>query len=293
MRGLVIVIVTLLSAALVWLLNPDWDIPSIAAYMVVAILVAFVGWMDDLYALSARLRFNVHLVSAVVIMFCVGVFHSITLPDYGGLSLGWIGYPLTFLWIVGLINAYNFMDGIDGNAGGIGAVASVMWALTAWKMGEHLLGVISLLVAFSCLGFLWHNWQPARIFMGDVGSTFLGFTFAALPLLAMQRYGDGRLPVVGALIVAPWIWDALYTFLGRLVRREPVFEPHRTYLYQRLASLGHPHWVCAGFYMAMTFATGLCGLIYLSSIEVWGWSMLAVTAVLLFCQVAVVIMAER
>ena len=69
--GLVIVIVTLLSAALVWLLNPDWDIPSIAVYMVVAILVAFVGWMDDLYALSARLRFNVHLVSAVVIMFCV------------------------------------------------------------------------------------------------------------------------------------------------------------------------------------------------------------------------------
>jgi len=291
--GAVIAAVTIASVVCVWLLRPDWALPGLVAYSMVAVLVAAVGWMDDLYALPASLRFAVQAVAAIAIMRWVGAFESIELFVFGNLPLGWIGNPLTFIWIVGMINAHNFMDGIDGNAGSIGAVAGAMWAVVAWQLQEPLLAMLSALVSVACLGFLGHNWQPASIFMGDVGSTFLGFTFAVMPLFALQRSGDARIPLVGALLVAPCIWDAVYTFLGRLLRGKPAFQAHRTYLYQRLANSGYPHWVCAGFYLVLTSATGLCGWFYLTAGGSRGWELLALVVFLLVTQVAAVYLAER
>ena len=291
--GVVIAIIAILGAALVRIMNSNLAMPGLEAFLIASIFVAAVGFLDDLYTLPVSLRFGVQAAAAVAVMLSVGVFQKIGLPTATGLSLGWFGYPLTFLWIVGLINAYNFMDGIDGNAGGIGVAAGSMWTLTAWRLGEPLLAVLGVLVVVTCLGFLGHNWHPARIFMGDVGSTFLGFTFAALPLLAQHRSLDARLPLVGALIVAPCIWDATYTFLGRLERGEPLFEAHRAYLYQRLASIGYPHWAGAGLYFALTLALGMCGMLYLWVSNTGAWLLLAVAAALLMCQVAVVVVEER
>lgn len=291
--GLVIAFITMAGVTSVMLLHQAWIMPGLVAYLVAVLLIASVGWLDDLYTLPATLRFGVQAAAAVAIMLSVDVIQYIVLPGDILLSLGWFGYPLTFLWIVGLTNAYNFMDGIDGNAGGIGAVAGWMWTLVALQIGEPILAFLGGFLSVSCLGFLKHNWQPARIFMGDVGSTFLGFTFSVLPLLALQSSGDERFPLVGALIVAPCIWDAAYTFIGRIVRQEPVFEAHRTYLYQRLATLGYPHWAGACFYTALTLALGMCGLLYLSDSEILGWEIIGVASTLLVLQVAVVQISER
>ena len=103
------------------------------------------------------------------------------------MSLGRLGLIITFLWIVGLTNAYNFMDGIDGIAGGQAVVAGLGWAGLGYLTDQPLIGLLGLLLAASSLGFLGHNWPPARIFMGDVGSAFLGFTFAVLAVAAAQR----------------------------------------------------------------------------------------------------------
>lgn len=291
--GACIVVVTLAGVACIWLLRPDWSVPGLAIYLIAAALVAILGWLDDLHALSAIMRFAVQAAAALSVMLLVGAFERMEFFGFGEINLGWLGYPLTFLWIVGLLNAYNFMDGIDGNAGGIGAVAGAMWALVAWHLHEPLLAVLGVLLSAACLGFLGHNWQPARIFMGDVGSTFLGFTFAVLPILALQRSADARLPVVGALLVAPCIWDAAYTFLGRLLRGEPAFQAHRKYLYQRLASSGYPHWAGAGFYLLLTLATALCGWLYLTAGGRWGWNLLVLLVFIFVTQVAVVHLVER
>ena len=291
--GVVIVVVTIAGVVCAWLLRPDWNLPGLLAFLIAAALVAAVGWLDDMHALPADLRFGVQAVAALAIILRVGAFERIALFGSGNLFLGWFGYPLTFLWVVGLINAFNFMDGIDGNAAGIGAVAGAMWALVSWRLGQPLLATLGLMLLAACLGFLGHNWQPARIFMGDVGSTFLGVTFAVMPLLALQRSGDSRLPVVGALLLAPCIWDATYTFLGRLLRGKPAFQAHRTYLYQRLASSGYPHWAGAGFYLLLTLATGLCGWLYMTAGGRWGWQLLVPVVFLLAVQVAVVRFAER
>ncbi|HJN42231.1 MAG: glycosyltransferase family 4 protein [Anaerolineales bacterium] len=291
--GAVIAVVAIAGVVCAWLLRPDWARPGLPAFLIVAFLVAVVGWLDDMYTLPAGLRFGVQAVAALVIILRVGAFESIALFELGDLPLGWIGFPLTFLWVVGLINAFNFMDGIDGNAGGIGAAAGAMWALVAWRLDQPLLTTLGLLLSAACLGFLGHNWQPARIFMGDVGSTFLGVTFAAMPLLALQGSGDARLPVVGALLLAPCIWDAAFTFLRRIFQGEPPFQAHRTYLYQRLASSGYPHRVGAGFYLLLTLATGLCGWLYLTAGGRWGWQLLVLVVFVLAVQVAVVRFAER
>lgn len=291
--GAVIATVTIAGVAGISLLRFDWSVSGLTAYLIVAALVAAVGWLDDIYMLSPILRFCVQVGAALMIMRWVGVFNSIELFIFGNVAMGWFAYPLTLVWIVGLINAYNFMDGIDGNAGGIGAVAGSFWALVAWRLHDPMLGMIGVFLLVTCLGFLGHNWQPARIFMGDVGSTFLGLTFAVMPLLALQRLGDARLPVVGALIMAPCIWDAAYTFFGRLLRGEPAFAAHRMYLYQRLSSSGHPHWVCTGFYLLLALATGLCGWLYLTIGRSWGWQLLVLVFFVLATQVAVVHFSER
>jgi UDP-N-acetylmuramyl pentapeptide phosphotransferase/UDP-N-acetylglucosamine-1-phosphate transferase len=291
--GAVIAVVTITGVVCVWLLRPDWSLPGLLVFLVAASLVAVVGWLDDMHTLPAGLRFGVQAVAALAIILRVGAFERIALFGFGNFPLGWFGYPLTFLWVVGLINAFNFMDGIDGNAGGIGAAAGAMWALVAWRLGQPLLAVLGLLLHAACLGFLGHNWQPARIFMGDVGSTFLGLTFAAMPLLALQRSGDVRLSVVGALLLAPCIWDAAYTFIVRIFRGEPPFQAHRTYLYQRLAGSGYPHRVVAGLYVLLTLATGLCGLLYLEADTRWGNALLALVVLLLVVQVVAVHLVER
>ena len=153
------------------------------------------------------------------------------------------------MWIVGLTNAYNFMDGIDGIAGGLALIAGSGWAIIGFLSGQQFVGDIGALIAASNLGFLLHNWPPARIFMGDIGSAFLGFTLAVLPLIAGRN--DPRLFIVGFLVVWPFIYDALFTLARRLARKENIFEAHRSHIYQRLVIAGYSHRFVTLTYMGL------------------------------------------
>ncbi len=145
-------------------------------------------------------------------------------------SLALFGVLITFLWIVGLTNAYNFMDGIDGMAGGVALVAALGWMWLSSDTQTWFVFWVALAIAASSLGFLGHNWSPAKVFMGDVGSTFLGYTFAVLSLVSANQSGDALL--IGTLLMWTVIMDSLVTFLGRLIKRENVFTGHRSHLFQ-------------------------------------------------------------
>ena len=290
--GVIIVFVTVIGMIITGILMPHWVVSGITPYILGAIVIALIGWMDDLYSVAAFWRFGVQALVALLIMSSVGVISDIGIPGREYINLGWLAYPLTFLWIVGLVNAYNFMDGIDGNAGGIGVVAGIIWALIAFYLNEPYLAMLSMLISASCIGFLRHNWQPASIFMGDSGSTFLGFTFAVLPLLISSVSSDVSIPVVAVLVLAPCIWDATYTFLRRLWRKEPAFTAHRTYLYQRLASAGYPHRLGASIYIVLSLLTGLCGFLYLVVSEIWQLLFLVIGSLLLIAQLVIVRISE-
>lgn len=207
--------------------------PRAFGWLVGALLVAGVSFLDDLRPLPASWRLATHLVGALLLT-AVGV------QDDGiGLVLA---LPLAFGWVALVTNAYNFMDGIDGIAGGQAVVAGVGYALAGSLVGNPLVATAGLLLAAAAAGFLLRNLPPAHVFMGDVGSTFLGFTFAALPLLGSLGVGGGKLPLeFGLAALAPFLFDALVTLARRVYRRERWFEAHRSHYYQRLVQAGLSH----------------------------------------------------
>jgi UDP-N-acetylmuramyl pentapeptide phosphotransferase/UDP-N-acetylglucosamine-1-phosphate transferase len=236
--GLVLVVVTFLGAMAGVAVGAVVLTAPLLWVWVGALAVALVSWLEDVRRVPLPVRLCVHVVAAAVVVWAVDGSRDLVLPLVGDVRLSWAAPALGVLWIVGLANAFNFMDGVDGIAGGQALVAALAWmALTANQPG---LRWIAMLVAAGSLGFLMHNWHPATIFMGDTGAIFLGFVLAVLPLLA--RGHDARLSFAGLLVVWPFVFDTTFTLLRRLRRRENVFAAHRSHLYQRLviASWSHP-----------------------------------------------------
>jgi UDP-GlcNAc:undecaprenyl-phosphate/decaprenyl-phosphate GlcNAc-1-phosphate transferase len=270
--GLGIVLSTLAGGLIYWALESRAVVPGWAAFLASAALVSAVSWRDDLGSLSNSIRFAAHAVAAMVTMMFAGWFGTIQVPLFGQAHLGIFGILLTFLWIVGLTNAYNFMDGIDGLAGGQAVVAGLGWAILGWNAFQPEIALAGLLLAAGSGGFLFHNWPPARIFMGDVGSCFLGYTLAVLPLLfAPDPAADpfsAALPLTAALFVWPMLFDTAFTIIRRLRRGENIFTAHRSHLYQRMVIAGMSHAEVSLLYIGLSiigaalgiaFFQGMCG----------------------------------
>src|SRR3569623_1739532 len=187
------------------------------------LLVMIVGWIDDHRHVAVRWRILMHFTAAAWTVYWLDGFPSIDI-GYMVLPLGWAGHFLAIVGIVWMINLYNFMDGLDGLAAGE--------------------AVTDALLAAACGGCLWWKWQPAKIFMGDVGSGFLGYCFAVL-MLASEK--AGAVPVmVWIILLAVFVLDATFTLLGRVIRGEKWYTAHRTHAYQRLTQMGFSHARVAG-----------------------------------------------
>lgn len=232
--GLGIVMATLIG--ILFVVEPT---PAVWAYITAGALIALVSWIDDVRSLSNRIRFGVHLLGAILVIMGGGWVEQVQLPLVGMITIGWVGIPLTILWLVGMTNIYNFMDGIDGIAGSQAVVAGGGWFLFGSLTNQPFVAWLGLLVAASSAGFLFHNWQPAGIFMGDVGSAFLGFTFGWMGIIATQS--DPTLALPAVLLVWTFLFDAGYTIIRRLQRGENIFTAHRTHLYQRMVIAGQSH----------------------------------------------------
>lgn len=230
-----------------------------------AALVSGVSWVDDVHSLPAGIRFAIHSLAAVSGIASLGYWHTLSCPGFGPIQLGHWGLPLTFFWIVGLTNAYNFMDGIDGIAAGQATVGGLWWLIFGWLYTQPLVMVLGLLLACSSIGFLGHNWPPARIFMGDVGSAFLGYTFAILPLMANYSMGGTWDSSFLAVILLNWpfLLDTSFTFLRRLFRGENVFCAHRTHIYQRMAIAGYSSGFISLLYTGLNILGGIMAMLFL------------------------------
>jgi UDP-N-acetylmuramyl pentapeptide phosphotransferase/UDP-N-acetylglucosamine-1-phosphate transferase len=226
-----------------------------AIYLLCGAVIAWLGWWDDVYSLSPRLRFVTQGIVAAISIWGLGYFKVVTIPMFGEVHLGVVGIGITLLWIIGLTNAYNFMDGINGMAGGIALSAGIGWMWLASDIDNPFVFWVALALTAGSLGFLGHNWSPAKIFMGDVGSTFLGYSFAVLPLISADQGGDALL--LGTLLMWTIIMDAGITFIQRMLRRENVFAPHRSHLYQRLVRAGSRHETVSSLYILLTILAGL------------------------------------
>lgn len=274
-RGGGLAIVLLVTGTGLWFMREaDWSRNLV--YIVCGVIIAFLGWRDDTHSLSPRVRFTVQGLVAAASIWGLGYFSSVTIPLFGKLQLGVVGIVITFLWIIGLTNAYNFMDGIDGMAGGVAFAAGLGWVLLTSDipyLANSFVFWIALAIAAGSLGFLGHNWHPAKIFMGDVASTFLGYSFAVMPLMAANEEGDALM--LGTLLLWTFIMDAGVTFIRRAFQRENVFAAHRTHLYQRLVIGGYSHAKVSALYIVLTFIA-----LFLAS--AWGDGSRLASALILF-----------
>jgi UDP-N-acetylmuramyl pentapeptide phosphotransferase/UDP-N-acetylglucosamine-1-phosphate transferase len=233
--GIAIVVVTITGALIL--------VPRAWPLMTAAGVIAIMSWIDDLKHLSAAIRFPIQILAACAVVYVYGP----TKPLFAAIAV---------FWIAGVTNAYNFMDGIDGIAGTQAVIAGAAWfAITR--------NPIALLIAASSLGFLIYNWQPASIFMGDVGSAFLGFTFASLPLLERNQLTASLM----AMILSPFLFDTALTLIRRTLKRERIWEAHREHLYQRLVIAGWSHRGVTMLYGAITLATSCAALALLPSLR--------------------------
>jgi UDP-N-acetylmuramyl pentapeptide phosphotransferase/UDP-N-acetylglucosamine-1-phosphate transferase len=233
---------------------------EIAALSLAGGIVALVGWYDDIHRVPYRTRLVVQVITSAIILIAIGYFNSMSVPFVGDIQMYSIGIPFTLIWIMGLTNAYNFMDGIDGIAGGQALIAGLGWAIIGYISGETFACVVGVLLAATSLGFLFHNWPPARIFMGDVGSSFIGFSLAVLPIMTGQK--NPRFMIAGVLLVWPFIFDTSFTLARRMIKKENIFIAHRSHIYQRLVIAGYSHRFVTLIYMGLALIGAILAFLW-------------------------------
>ncbi len=235
----------ILPANLLQITSPQFVLSLLLPIWSILTPLAIIGFLDDRHNLPSSIRYLVQLTAAGIALFCFGPFPQPWLTSFG-LPGQLIASSLTLIAITALINFYNFMDGLDGLVAGVTLVQLGFLAL-------YLNQPLWWLLVAALLGFLWWNWSPAKIFMGDVGSTVLG---AAVAISLLNAHN----PIAAwtALTISlPLSADAIYTLVRRLIRRENIFKAHRSHLYQRLQQSGWTHAQVASTYIACTLLIAL------------------------------------
>ncbi|RMF46871.1 MAG: glycosyltransferase family 4 protein [Deltaproteobacteria bacterium] len=255
-----------------WALFRDATMPP--WYMALAggaLLVAVLSLLDDLIELSPALRLPVHLVASTLIVAAGDVSPWVAIA--GALALSW------------MLNLYNFMDGMDGFAGGMSVIGFSALGLAGWLAGDGVFMSLSLCVAAASAGFLMFNFPPARIFMGDVGSATLGLLAGGL---SWHGWLAGLFPLwFPILVFSPFVVDATVTLARRAIRGEKVWQAHREHCYQKLvlAGWGHRRTVLAEYALMLMAALAALFLLDQGSLVPVGLLIWAMVYLFLICWV--------
>jgi Fuc2NAc and GlcNAc transferase len=241
------------------------------------VAVAMVGFLDDRRRLSATIRLAVHAAAALWALLLLGGLPAVQVGGHV-VDFGWAGWVIGALGIIWVLNLFNFMDGIDGLAAG--EAVFVAWAgaflsIVAGAGAEASSAAI--VVGAAALGFLVWNWAPARLFMGDTGSGYLGYVLAVIAIAGAR---DNPTALLSWLILGGvFFTDATVTLLHRLLRRERVFEAHRSHAYQRLARRWHSHSRVAAAVLTIDFCWLLpCALFATKHPVLAGWAVVVALA---------------
>jgi UDP-N-acetylmuramyl pentapeptide phosphotransferase/UDP-N-acetylglucosamine-1-phosphate transferase len=269
-----VVISLILAASVLAIAQPSKPVlpkglASGSVWIVASMLLIFVvSLIDDCVGLPASLRLGVQAVSALIITVGVGLtLSSIPIPGGPTVLLGIAAIPVSVLVLLWMANLYNFMDGMDGFSGGMTAIGFGFLAYFGWEVGYPIMLLIATIVAMSAVGFLAHNFPPARIFMGDAGSITVGFLAGTLMILGVRdRIFSLWVPII---IFSPFILDATVTLIRRAFHRKRIWEAHREHYYQRLVLSGWSHRRTVLVEYGLMILCGGLAILYHHSTEKW------------------------
>ena len=207
-------------------------------------IIVVMGFIDDCKDLPAKLKFIIQIIAALVVIFVgdikIDVFTNPNILSdnpYWVLPT-WLSVGITVIWIVFITNAVNFIDGLDGLAAGVSAIMSVSLVFISIRVGEYSIALLGIALMGSCFGFLPYNLNPAKIFMGDTGSTFLGFMLATLSIQGVFKSYAVISFAVPLLILGLPLFDALFAMIRRIIHGESPMKADRGHLHHRLVDMG-------------------------------------------------------
>lgn len=263
-------------------------VPQMAAILVAGLVLAIMGLMDDIKPLSWKGR--------LAVQFCLTIglsFMGIQATVFA--SQPWFGQIITVIWLIVLINSFNFLDNMDALSSGIALIASIMFAtIMLSQTGEPrwLVGGVLLILVGAIAGFLCHNWPPAKIFMGDAGSTFIGLMMGCTTILGTfydETSGDTHVMLAPLCVLAVPLYDFASVILIRLRHGLSPFHPDKNHFSHRLVELGMSRPRAVFTIHFCTAATGLAGILLY---QLSGWTAAAIVVAMVLCNLAIIAMLE-
>jgi len=206
-----------------------------------ASIIAFYGILDDKFELRPLYKLAFQILATLVLMYFGIKINNLTNPfSVGGnfIPMNWVSYPLTLFWVVGITNAVNLIDGLDGLAAGIACIASLTIFVIALINGRDEAAFLTIILSGAIIGFLPYNFNPASIFMGEVGSALLGFLLAAISMEGAFKSAAGFVIAVPILALGVPIYDTLFAIVRRKINGKPISVADKGHLHHRLLAMG-------------------------------------------------------
>lgn len=245
----------------IWKL-PLTNIKQIIGIIVGCSMIFILGFFDDIYELNAKIKFIIQILAATVVALCGIRIDFFSIPFFGDNQVytNLLSIPATIIWIVGITNAVNLIDGLDGLAAGVSSIASLCLMVLSINAGYPPAALLTATLAGSCMGFLPYNFNPASIFMGDTGSTFLGFTLGITSVLGLLKGYTVATIFIAVLVLGLPIFDTAFAIIRRFLAGKPIMSADRGHLHHRLVDNGYTH------KQAVVTLYGISGILGLSAI---------------------------
>lgn len=236
---------------------------ELKAFAFGSLLILISGIWDDMKNIRPWMKLAFQFAAALVVILAgVKVTFITNLFADTPAILGWLSVPFTTLWIMGMTNAVNLVDGLDGLAAGVSAIAAFTIGVIAWLEGFTYVGVLSLILAASTFAFLKYNFHPAKIFMGDTGALFLGYALAVVSIMGLTKMATTVSLFLPIVVLGVPIMDTLFAIIRRLMNRMPIFAADKDHLHHRLLAMGFSHT------QAVLVVYGVCLFLSLSAIGI-------------------------
>ncbi|NYF23879.1 glycosyltransferase family 4 protein [Sporosarcina sp. JAI121] len=246
-----------------------------AGILVGALIIIIIGFLDDMLEITAKAKLAGQLAAAIIVVTWGGLhIEFINLPFIGQFDFGYLSIPITIIWIIGITNAINLIDGLDGLAAGVSTIALISIAVMAMIMGNGFVVATAAILAASSLGFLLFNFHPAKIFMGDTGSLFLGFMISVLALLGFKNVAVVSL-IIPVIILGIPISDTFFAIVRRIRMKQSITAPDKSHLHHCLLRTGFSHRQTVLIIYALAILFGVAAVLF-SQATVWGAIMLIV-----------------
>ena len=236
-----------------------------------AVVIVVLGIFDDIYSLPAMFKFVVQIAAALVAVLSGNVIEAISNPNVFSADLywelGWLKIPVTVIWIVAITNAVNLIDGLDGLACGVSTISALTMLVISLAVADAPVAIVMAALAGGCIGFLPYNLNPAKIFMGDTGSTFLGFILAVMSIQGLFKFYTIISFAVPFLMLGLPIFDTCFAFIRRIAHGQSPMHPDRSHVHHRLIDMGFNQKQAVAVLYIISAILGLCAVVLTTSGE--------------------------